>query len=290
MEWTKVRYRHISSYYCQFCNNTSLRKQTLHEVDLCIVRTLAERSGTVTVDDLWNFIHSNPEASEALRDWPSLSLPMRLRLVLHGKIDSGGYCTATEATLARLSSKDRRLSALTRVLRESGRPLHFTEITRRVRPMLNGKSAMSDRNVHAWMDRYKEWFKWAGAGIYGLSEWDIGVRAGNLEGVLKPARRMGIGDEIALLLSEQKEPISLSYIEDHVLSRFEVNRESVSASIIQDTAHRFVQLEDGRVALSTWNRDLQVQQAMQEPRATCETAKRTCGIRQGWPPGAKHQP
>lgn len=245
--------------------DSDAQKQSLREVDLCIVQALAESSESLSIDKLRDIIRSNPEAREAIADWPDLDLPMRLRLVLHVEIDSGGFCTAMEQTLLGLSSTDRRLFALTRVLRESGRPLHFTEIARRARPLLRGKLAMSDRNVHSWMDRYKDHFKWAGPGIYGLTEWDIGVRGGNLEGALRPARRLGVGDEIALLLAEQNGPVSLGYIEDHVLGRFEVNRASVYASITQDTANRFVQLDDGMVGLSDWYRDSQ-SRATPEPK------------------------
>ena len=230
--------------------DNDLERQPLHVVDVCIVRALAESSGPVSVDDLPRIVRDDPGAYEAIEDWPELDLSVRLQLLLHVDVGADGSCTATEQALLRWSSTDRRLFVLTRVLREEGGPLHFTEIARRARPLLQGKLAMSDRNVHAWMDRYKDRFKWAGPGIFGLAEWDIGVRDGKIEDDLKSARRLGVGDEIALLLSELNEPVSLSYIEDHVLGRFKVNRTSVSAAIFQDKAERFVQLEGGMVALS----------------------------------------
>ena len=230
--------------------DNDLERQPLHVVDVCIVRALTESSGPVSVDDLPRIVRDDPGAYEAIEDWPELDLSVRLQLLLHVDVGADGSCTATEQALLRWSSTDRRLFVLTRVLREEGGPLHFTEIARRARPLLQGKLAMSDRNVHAWMDRYKDRFKWAGPGIFGLAEWDIGVRDGKIEDDLKSARRLGVGDEIALLLSELNEPVSLSYIEDHVLGRFKVNRTSVSAAIFQDKAERFVQLEGGMVALS----------------------------------------
>ena len=230
--------------------DNDLERQPLHVVDQCIVRALTESSGPVSVDDLHRIVRNDPEACEAFEDWPELDLSIRLQLVLDVDVGADGSCTATEQTLLRWSSRDRRLFALTRVLREESGPLHFTEIARRARPLLQGKLAMSDRNVHAWLDRYKDRFKWAGPGIFGLAEWDIGVRDGKIEDDLRSARRLGVGDEIALILSEHNEPVSLSYIEDHVLGRFKVNRASVSATILQDKAGRFVQLEDGMVALS----------------------------------------
>ena len=229
-------------------------RRSLRQVDSCIVRTLAESPNLLCIDDLWGVIRSEPQACETTTDWPDLDLSMRLQLVLHVVVDSEGFCNATEQTLLRLSSTDRRLIALTRVLREAGEPLHFTEIARRARPLLIGKLAMSERNVLAWMDRYKDYFKWAGPGTYGLSEWAIGVRDGKLKSALQSARRVGIGDEIALLLSERNEPVSLGYIEDHILGRFEVNKASVYASITQDAANRFFMLDNDMVALSVWNK------------------------------------
>ena len=229
-------------------------RRPLDEVDSFIVRTLAESSNLLFLDELWELIRSDPEACAITADWPELDLSMRLQLVLHVLIDSDGSCTATDQTLLRLNSTDRRLIALTRVLREAEEPLHFTEIARRARPLLIGELVMSERNVHAWMDRYKDRFKWAGRGIYGLSEWDIGVRDGNLKSALQSARRVGIGDEIALLLSERNEPVSLGYLEDHILGRFEVSKASVYASITQDAANRFFTLDNDMVALSAWNK------------------------------------
>ena len=253
-------------------------RQSLYPVDQCVIRTLAENSGVVSVDDLHNAVQGDPEACEAVVDWPDLDLSMRLELVLHVDVDVDGLCSATERTLLGYSGRDLRLFALTRVLRQEGRPLHFTEIARRARPLLTGRLTMSDRNVHAWMDRYKDRFKWVGPGTYGLADWDIGVREGNLTGDLRPARRRGIGDEIALLLSELKEPLSLSYIEDHVLARFEINRASVYASIVQDAANRFIQMGDDLIALSAWYSGSQTR-AMREPtrRVRLTNELRECG-------------
>ena len=245
----------VSSYVRLFllaAGHSEVERQSLQAVDSCLVKALATTTASLSIGDLWDTLQDDSDANEALGAWPDLDLATRLQLVLHVEIDSDGSCMPTELTLLKLSSKERRLIALVRVIKEANEPLHFTEIARRVRALLTGTLTMSDRNVHAWLDRYKDYFKWAGPGIYGLSEWDIGVRSGNLTDNLKPARRMGIGDEIALLLSERKEPISLSYMEDHVLSRFEVNRESVYASITQDAAGRFTLMESETVALSSW--------------------------------------
>ena len=229
-------------------------RQPLDAIDLQIAQVFAQSVSPVSLDQLNWMIRSNSKTRHTIEDWPKLDLSLRLELLLGVNIDANGACTATEKTFSGLGSTDRRLLALSGVIREAGKPLHFTEIAKCAKPLLPGKLAMSERNVHSWMDRYKDRFKWAGRGTFGLAEWNIGVREDDLDSGLKPARRTGVGNEIALLLSERGEPVAMDEIEDHILrSRgFEVKSSSVSASVAQDKARRFAILKDGRIALSEW--------------------------------------
>ncbi len=228
-------------------------RSPLDSVDQLVVKSLALSPDPLPLERAIAAIRQSPEATEAMADWPRLNLPLRLRLLLGVEIVYGDVSlTATERTLAKLSSTERRLMAIERVLREADHPLHFVDIAGRIEPLLPGEFAMSARNVHAWLDRYGQHFKWAGPGTYGLASWDIGVREGVLDERLRSVRRTGIGDEIALLLSERKEPISLAFLERHVLGRFEVNKMSVYAAVTQDKAGRFDLREDRTVALTTW--------------------------------------
>ena len=227
-------------------------RKPLGAVDSRVVRALMESATPLSLDKLDSAIRRVPEARDALADWPDLDLRLRVEFMLGVRVDGDGLCALTDRAHSRLSKRSQRLLALTSVIRDAGRPLHYKEISRRIRPLLPDRFAMSDRNVHAWIDRYKDHFKWAGPGIYGLAEWDIGVHDGKLDEHLKPARRTGIGDEIALLLTERGEPIPMAELEERILARFEVNRTSVSASVSQDKAGRFRTLAGGRVALSVW--------------------------------------
>ena len=222
--------------------------------DSRVIQILAQSRDPVSLDALKAVVMSDSEAMRALRDWPKLDLSMRMKLVLDVKIDADGMCTVAEKTLSGVDRRDRRLFAMDAALREAGKPLHFTEIAERAKPLMPGHFAMSERNVHAWLSRYEDRFKWAGAGTFGLAEWDIGVRESELDDSLKSLRRTGVGDEIALLLSERGEPLAMDEIERHVLDErgFAVNRGSVAASVAQDAAGRFATLSDGRVALSQW--------------------------------------
>ena len=228
-------------------------RKSLRPLDSLVIRSLgAAQSRRLTLRGAERLARADAEAAAAKRDWPRLDLELRLSLVLGVDIDDKGRLTVTEKALSRLTAQERRLGAMLRALTEEGRPLRYTEIGERVRAVLPPAISMSNRNVHAWLDRYKMHFKWVGAGTYGLAEWDMGIREAQLDDSLRPARRTGIGDEIALLLYERAEPVWLEEIEEHIVSRFQVNRSSIQASIIQDKAGRFVAMEDGRVALSMW--------------------------------------
>lgn len=228
-------------------------RKSLRPLDSLVIRSLgAAQSRRLTLRGAERLARADAEAAAAKRDWPKLDLELRLSLVLGVDIDDKGRLTVTEKALSRLTAQERRLGAMLRALTEEGRPLRYTEIGERVRAVLPPEISMSNRNVHAWLDRYKMHFKWVGAGTYGLAEWDMGIREARLDDSLRPARRTGIGDEIALLLYERAEPVWLGEIEEHIVSRFQVNRSSIQASIIQDKAGRFVAMEDGRVALSMW--------------------------------------
>lgn len=223
-------------------------------VDSRIIQIFAQSRGPVSLDTVRAVVMSDSGTRRALRDWPKLDLPLRMKLMLDVKIGADGMCTVAEKTLSGVARRDRRLFALTAALREAGKPLHFTEIAERAKPLLPGDFAMSERNVHAWLDRYEDRFRWVGAGTFGLAEWNVGVRESELDDSLKPLRRTGVGDEIALLLAERGEPLTMDEIKRHALDErgFAVNPDSVAASVVQDAAGRFAILSDGRVALSQW--------------------------------------
>lgn len=247
---------HMVGAYAKFMRAVFGRRhkarKSLRPLDSLVIRSLGAQSKRLTLRRVERMARADKAASAAARDWPQLDFELRLKMVLGLEMDGRGRLTVTEKALSRLTAQERRLSAMFRTLTDEGRPLRYTEIGERVRAVLPPEITMSDRNVHAWLDRYKTYFKWVGAGTYGLAEWDMGIRAANMDASLKPARRTGIGDEIALLLYERAEPVWLGEIEEHIIRRFQVNRSSIQASIIQDKAGRFVAMDDGRVALSMW--------------------------------------
>ena len=233
-------------------------RASLDAVDSRIIDTFIQNIDPVSLDTLKSEVMSDDEARRALRDWPSLDMSMRLRLILGVKIDDAGICVATERTFSGSTKMDHRLNAMVSALREAGKPLHFSDIAKRAEPLLPGSLALSERNIHARLDRHKKHFRWAGMGVFALTEWDIGVREDNMGSALRPTRRKGIGDEIAMILLERGEPMRLQDIEDHILlvRKIEVIPRSVAASVATDKARRFTMLGGGWVGLSDWGEDV----------------------------------
>lgn len=230
----------------------------LLEFEARIFESLADRLGrlptpqelTLPPIDIVRLVTSDEAVLDTIKDqWPLFSPYGRLKLVASNKLRSGGL---------NISSTRVRLNALHYVLRNEDRPLHFSEIAERANSRLPSKYKMSKRNVYAWLTRYTDRFVWAGQGKYGLKEWDVGRRVDQdtiaIPEELNPKRRRGISEEIILLLLEAGEPLHLVRIEEHILSRFSVNLSSVQATIVQDTARRFILDADGRVSLAQWDR------------------------------------
>ena len=230
----------------------------LDALDARIVDIFIQNIDPVSLDALKSEVMSDDEARRALRDWPNLDMSMRLRLILGVEIDDDGICVPTELTFAGSTKMDHRLNAMVSALREAGKPLHFSEIAKRAEPLLPGSLALSERNIHARLDRHKKHFRWAGMGMFALTDWDIGVREDNMGSALRPTRRKGIGDEIAMILLERGEPMRLQDIEDHILlvRKIEVIPRSIAASVATDKARRFTMLGGGWVGLTEWGDDV----------------------------------
>jgi len=144
--------------------------------------------------------------------------------------------------------RSRRLAATREFLRQHG-PAHFSDIAEGIADELADVGPPTPRNVHAWLDRHKEQFVWAGPGTYRLREsGEAENESEDLPNRYLPTRRRGIGDDIVRLLLE-RQPRSLAEIESHIVPRFAVNRASVNASIVNDRAARFVMTRGRQVFL-----------------------------------------
>lgn len=185
-------------------------------------------------------------------------LELAPNLGLRARVINSRFCAMSEGDIADLAEVDgtdrtilryRRLNAMRQVLAHDG-PMHFADLTSRIRTLLDPDDPMTERNVHAWLDRYDDIFVWIGPGTFRLRRGtDRALERESLPARYAPRRRRGIGDAIVALLLE-RQPRSLAEIQSHILPRFMVNRGSILASILQDAAGRFVMTDDRNVFLS----------------------------------------
>lgn len=220
---------------------------SLDAFDQGVLCALVQQTEPLSADQV---LCQNPAVEGAIRTWPQFDPLERMRLVLGVTVDEKRMCSLSNENESALSSGLKRLSAMLRIFRRANAGLHYTEVWDELQRELPDCLHLDARNVHAWLNRYKYYFKWVGPGTYALAEWGIGHRAVGLEPELRPARRKGVGDEVAALLLESGEPVHLNQVRDWILSRFTIKENSVLAAIQQDKAHRFVLLSDDYVGLA----------------------------------------
>ena len=219
-----------------------LERAPLRGVDRAIADVLTVRT-ELSMDELLK------EVAERLKLPLSAGLRARISASRFCFIDLGTVRLAGVIDRDRVTRRVRRLNGMRHVLETEG-PLHFTDLATRIRPLLDRDDRISDRSVHAWLDRYNDLFVWAGPGTYRVRrEGDLASEREGIPERYAPRRRRGIGDAVVALLLE-RQPRSLSEIESHILARFMVNRGSVAATILQDHAGRFVMTEGRQVYLS----------------------------------------
>jgi excisionase family DNA binding protein len=218
-------------------------RRALPGIDAAVADVLAW-SGPIRLDVLV------VEVAKRLNVAPDPSLLIHVQNSRLCNVDDAGVVQLPDADeLDRTTVRVRRLNAMRQVLEAEG-PTHFSDLTRRIRPLLSSDDDILERNVHAWLDRYSDRFTWVGPGTYRLrQDGDPAPGRRPLPERYAPSRRRGIGDAIIALLLE-RQPRSLAEIESHIMPRFVVNEGSIRASIVQDRARRFVLTDDRNVYLS----------------------------------------
>ena len=218
-------------------------RRALPGIDAAVADVLAW-SGPIRLDDLV------VEVAKRLNIAPDPSLLVHVQNSRLCNVDDAGVVQLPDADeLDRTTVRVRRLNAMRQVLEADG-PTHFSDLTRRIRPLLGSDDDILDRNVHAWLDRYSDRFTWVGPGTYRIrQDGDPAPGRRPLPERYAPSRRRGIGDAIIALLLE-RQPRSLAEIESYIMPRFVVNEGSIRASIVQDRARRFVLTDDRSVYLS----------------------------------------
>ena len=218
-------------------------------LDDSVTTILSEQVEPLYLDTLLQMDGVKEFMDDILTVEPEFDIKLRLEAILGIDIDSDDMCVLDTALINAgnlLNDKEIRLSAMKRVLTSEGQPMHFRDIQSALDEELPVNLRMGERNVHAWLDRYKDIFSWTGPGAYGLIEWGFGLSTTVVAG-----RRRGTGDEIAAILSAASGPMKFNDIKELILNRLTVRENSILAAIRQDPTRRFVELPGGFVDLAS---------------------------------------
>lgn len=121
----------------------------------------------------------------------------------------------------------RRTDDIVIVLREHGKPLHYSEIAERVNQRLPDDQQTTAHNIHAQIGRMTDIFIRVGHGVFGLAEWGL-VQDNN------------IANAAYRILTEAGGALHIEELTDRVLETWHVRRTSVKAAI--DLDDRFEQV------------------------------------------------
>lgn len=127
------------------------------------------------------------------------------------------------------------------VLRELGRPAHFTEVARLVNERLSGKEQLTAHSAHAQLGRYTNLFIRTDSGTFGLREW-------NPDAPVQPPKYI---DLIEQVLEENGSPMSV----DDVYRQVDILRSAKYSSIMLylSTNDRFRSYGRGMYGLAKWD-------------------------------------
>jgi len=119
------------------------------------------------------------------------------------------------------------------VLKKSGKPLHFTEITKRINELGLGKHTALKQTVHNELIKDKR-FVLVGRGLYALREW--GFKEGTVKDVLQS------------IFAESRQPMSKDDVIKRVLQERFVQKNTILLNL--NNGKDFTRLKDGRYTLN----------------------------------------
>lgn len=138
------------------------------------------------------------------------------------------------------NSKQTLHSHIRDVLKQSGSPLHYTEIYKRL--LRNEVNVKSDKSVLTVIFLKKQMFGLKGDGIYGLREW--GGLFGNMAEVAEQ------------ILTLRNEPIHIRELENLVCKELIISKNSVKITIFKKSRkHKFAKDSQGYIRLTKWDKD-----------------------------------
>ena len=128
-----------------------------------------------------------------------------------------------------------RLGDIIIVLREHGKPLHFTEIAARANQRLPVDRQTNPRSIHAQLGSYSKIFARVGPGTFGLAEWGLVPEHDSAETAFR-------------ILCETGHPLEIDVLIDHVLERWQMQRGSIRAALRLDP--RFTRVDSKLIWLA----------------------------------------
>lgn len=154
--------------------------------------------------------------------------------------DLSAYATIQNAGILLLrNSKKSITQQVTEILRNSHKPLHYTEIFEHL--LKDGIKVTSEQYIHSLLIREKTIFGLKGAGIYDLRS--------------KKGYFGNIGDVAEQLLKERKNPMKLTEISDIICRELVVSRDSIKQVLFfYENEKRFERDINGQVRLKEWAR------------------------------------
>jgi DNA-directed RNA polymerase specialized sigma24 family protein len=114
-----------------------------------------------------------------------------------------------------------RLGDIIIVLREHGKPLHFTEIAARVNQRLPVDRQARPQSIHAQLGADFQIFARVGPGTFGLAEWGLAPERDSVETAYR-------------ILCETGHPLEIDVLIDRVLERWQIQRGSVRIALRLD--------------------------------------------------------
>lgn len=127
------------------------------------VRLLEARRSRMRFNALVSEIRHVSSIAEAVPVLDSLFIEACIKADPELEVNSDGWCILTKW-------RTRYLDEIVQVLRDEGKPLHYTVISKRINDSASNKQ-VSDHNVHALLQREETVFVRVDPGTYGLREW-----------------------------------------------------------------------------------------------------------------------
>lgn len=191
-----------------------LSLEDAHDACCILRRLLFESLAPIPIRDVLSRFAQDRKGQQIYRQVSEAFLVACLKAHPDIAVSAEGMCSLKKWA-------NRRSTDIIFVLRQHGKPMHYSEIARQVNLRLPPGQQTTAHNLHALMGRQGSLFVRVGHGIFGLAEWGL-KRDKNLSGA---AYRV---------LCEAGHALPIEQLIDRVLETWQAKRSSVRAAIDLD--------------------------------------------------------